>query len=163
MFVIALVSTLLHISTVAAKPQGTISGYNREDERYAHILKYDNINHGDGTYSYNYETSNGIAAEENGYLRGRGSDNEIQTVQGSYQYYSPEGQLIRVVYIADENGFQPSGEHLPTPPPIPPAIQKSLDIIYANAAKQTANQGGQNQGHYQRPSNTNQPPRRGGY
>lgn len=29
-----------------------------------------------------------------------------------------------------------TGEHLPTPPPIPPAIQKALAIIYANAAKQ---------------------------
>ncbi|OXA57969.1 Endocuticle structural glycoprotein SgAbd-2 [Folsomia candida] len=105
---------------VSCKPQ---SGYNsRQDERYAHILRYDNINHGDGTYSYNYETSNGIKAEENGYLKGRGTNNEIQTVQGSYQYYSPEGELIRVVYTADENGFNPSGDHLPTPPPIPPVI-----------------------------------------
>ncbi|EDW40233.1 GL25146 [Drosophila persimilis] len=44
-------------------------------------------------------------------------------------YYSPESQLIQLTYTADENGFQPQGEHLPTPPPIPEAILKSLEWI----------------------------------
>lgn len=88
-------------------------------------------------------------------------------MQGSYSYTSPEGQLITVTYIADENGtgssypsyatcatpakaishshsfanaannfsltltlgFRAEGAHLPTPPPIPEAIQKSLALI----------------------------------
>jgi len=85
------VGTLLGI----AKGQYGYSQQQRDYERNAGILRYENINNGDGTYQYNYETSNGLAAEESGFLRNPGTDYEVQTVRGSYQYYSPEGQLIR--------------------------------------------------------------------
>ncbi|KAH8239972.1 hypothetical protein KR032_009861, partial [Drosophila birchii] len=73
----------------------------------------------DGSYNYQFETSNGIAQQEQG-VGG-------YYASGSSQYYTPEGQLIQLTYTADENGFQPQGEHLPTPPPIPEAILKSLE------------------------------------
>ncbi|VEN55077.1 unnamed protein product, partial [Callosobruchus maculatus] len=50
--------------------------------------------------------------------------------QGSYSYTDKEGNQISLTYVADdEGGFQPQGAHLPTPPPIPPNIQKALDWI----------------------------------
>lgn len=95
------------------------------------ILSYENENNGDGSYKWSYETGkcirigriqfwkrlillirlvhteNGIKAEEQGELKNKGTDNEIQSVRGSYSYTGPDGVLYEVTYIADENGFQP--------------------------------------------------------
>jgi hypothetical protein len=35
--------------------------------------------------------------------------------------------VYTVRYTADENGYRAEGVHLPTPPPIPDAIAKSLE------------------------------------
>ena len=84
-------------------------------------------------YFPRYETANGIQADEQGQQRqvpdehGRVEQGTVS--QGSYSYTSPEGQLITVTYTADENGFRAEGAHLPTPPPVPPAIQMALDLI----------------------------------
>ncbi|XP_053666563.1 probable serine/threonine-protein kinase yakA [Anopheles marshallii] len=94
------------------------------------ITSYSNDVSYDGSYSYAYTTGDGQQQQAQGYLKNAGlKDLEAQSVQGSYSYTSPEGQLITVTYIADENGFRAEGAHLPTPPPIPEAIQKSLALI----------------------------------
>lgn len=59
-------------------------------------------------------------------------ETEALEVQGSVQYTADDGTPISLTYLANENGFQPQGAHLPTPPPIPPAIQRALDFIAAN-------------------------------
>ena len=78
---------------------------------------------------FSYETGDGTRAQEQGYLKnaGAGPDAEVQTVQGSYSYTGPDGNTISLSYTADENGFVPQGDHLPTPPPIPEAILRSLE------------------------------------
>lgn len=73
---------------------------------------------------HSYETENGIAAQELGKLRGSG-DNAVLEVQGDFSYTSPEGQRIALTYVADDTGFHPAGD-IPTPPPIPLAIQRAL-------------------------------------
>ncbi|XP_017785742.1 PREDICTED: larval cuticle protein LCP-17-like [Nicrophorus vespilloides] len=78
-----------------------------------------------------YETSNGIFAQEQGEIHQVSQDQVVKTAQGSFQYTSPEGQPISISYVADENGFQPQGD-LPTPPPVPAAIQKAIDYILAH-------------------------------
>lgn len=84
-------------------------------------------------FTFSYETGNGITAEESGFLKNAGqADQEAQVAQGQSSYTSPEGQQIRLAYIADENGFQPQGSHLPVPPPIPEAIMRALEYIAAH-------------------------------
>ncbi|KAJ8947815.1 hypothetical protein NQ314_008538 [Rhamnusium bicolor] len=78
-----------------------------------------------------YETGNGISANERGDLIGSGPDAGI-AAQGAYQYTSPEGVPVSIQYLADQNGFQPSGNVLPTPPPIPEAILRSLQYNEAH-------------------------------
>ena len=50
------------------------------------------------------------------------------SVSGSYSYIGDDGQTYTVTYTADENGFHAEGAHLPTPPPIPEEILKSLQL-----------------------------------
>jgi hypothetical protein len=79
-----------------------------------------------------YETENGITAQEEGSIKNRGQQDEASIVQGAFTYTSPEGIPIKVTYIADEDGFRAEGAHLPTPPPIPEAIVRSLEYNRAH-------------------------------
>lgn len=45
------------------------------------------------------------------------------------QYNAPDGTPIAISWTADEFGTQVAGTHIPTPPPIPPAIQRALEWI----------------------------------
>ncbi|XP_056629908.1 pupal cuticle protein 20-like [Diorhabda sublineata] len=110
------------------------------------ILRLDNNNEGEGTYHYQYETGNGISAQEQGDARGDGTKSN-----GGFSYTSPEGQQIRLTYTADENGFHPEGSHLPTPPPIPEAILRSIQQNLAEEARGVSDDGsyrGDNSGGY---------------
>ncbi|BET00890.1 Cuticular protein [Nesidiocoris tenuis] len=101
------------------------------------IVSYVNENNYDGSYRYSYETGNGIVASEQGYLKNPGQkDLEAQTAQGSYSYTAPDGTPITVTWYADETGFHAEGAHLPTPPPIPEAIARSLQATGAPQAIQ---------------------------
>lgn len=64
--------------------------------------------------------SNGISQDEQGTLTQLvDADNKpVQaiTVKGSYSYVGPDGQKVVLDYVADQNGFQPQGSHLPVAP-----------------------------------------------
>ncbi|KAK4879337.1 hypothetical protein RN001_007483 [Aquatica leii] len=81
----------------------------------------------DGSYNYNYETGHGIVAQQRGYVKNLGNpQTEAQVVEGSYSYIGPDGIQYTVNYVADENGFHAQGAHIPKPPPVPEAIQRSI-------------------------------------
>lgn len=58
-----------------------------------------------------------------------------EAVSGSYSYTGPDGVQYSISYTADEEGFHPQGAHLPTPPPIPPEIQRGVELALAAEAR----------------------------
>jgi len=56
-------------------------------------------------------------------------------VSGSFSYTGSDGAQYSISYTADENGFHPQGAHLPTPPPIPPEIQRGVELALAAEAR----------------------------
>lgn len=94
----------------------------------------------DGSYQSSYETGNGISAQESGVLKSVGQET-AEEVSGSFKYSAPDGTPIQLTYIANENGFQPQGAHLPVAPapePIPAYIARALDWIAAHPYKEEA-------------------------
>ncbi|KAJ8925216.1 hypothetical protein NQ315_001402 [Exocentrus adspersus] len=105
------------------------------DPKTAQILRQDSDISPDGSYQYGFETDNGIAVQSTGTLgQSNGPDPPAVNAAGSFQYTAPDGQVIQTSYVANENGFQAQGNGLPTPPPIPIAIQRSLEYNEAHPA-----------------------------
>ncbi|KAG5877067.1 hypothetical protein JTB14_014550 [Gonioctena quinquepunctata] len=98
------------------------------------IVKYDNEGvNPDGSYQWLYETGNGISAQERGQVKVGAKPEEAELeVAGSYEYTKEDGSKVQVSYISNKDGFQPQGDILPTPHPIPEAIQRALEWIAAH-------------------------------
>ncbi|CAG9127088.1 hypothetical protein JYU34_016413 [Plutella xylostella] len=123
MWVLVLTGVVALAAAAPQKPGG---------DQVVAIIKQDFDQQVDGSYRYSFEAENGIKAEETGTLKkASGPDaSDVIIAQGAYSYTAPDGTQISLNYIADdEGGFKPEGAHLPTPPPIPPAIQKALDYL----------------------------------
>ncbi|EDS32500.1 pupal cuticle protein 78E [Culex quinquefasciatus] len=97
----------------------------------AQIIASDSEVNPDGSYRWNYETSNGIRAQEEG-VGG-------QSAQGSASWTDRDGTPIQLTYVADVNGFQPQGAHLPREGPAPAHVLKTLEFIRANPPKDDPN------------------------
>lgn len=57
---------------------------------------------------YSYKTSNDLEREETGEVVNVGREDEHIVVRGFYSYIDVNGEVQRVMYTADENGYQPS-------------------------------------------------------
>ncbi|CAK1553606.1 unnamed protein product [Leptosia nina] len=101
------------------------------DARSAETVRYGNEIEADGAYNYFFETNNGIAAQAQGIPRAFGGNPPVvpDVAQGSFSWTSPEGEVIAITYVADENGYQPSGNAIPQPPEIPAQIARALEYI----------------------------------
>ncbi|XP_055629206.1 endocuticle structural glycoprotein SgAbd-2-like [Toxorhynchites rutilus septentrionalis] len=82
----------------------------------------------DGSFKFAYESGNGIQVHEQGHVKNLGDkEHETNVAHGSFSYIDPHGVPVSLSYVADENGFQAHGSHIPTPPPLP----KELVEAYA--------------------------------
>ena len=100
--------------------------YEEKPRKHIVILKSESHTDKDGSYKYAFEAANGIQQQEHGYVKNAGvKDHEIQVAEGYYSYTDEHGHQVGVHYIADENGFRATGDHLPTPPPIPEALREA--------------------------------------
>ncbi|CAH0627165.1 unnamed protein product [Chrysodeixis includens] len=115
----------------APRPQAVVVNRVANNDQAANIIRYDSDVGPDGSYSYAVETDNGIAAQAQGTPRDFGGNPPIVPVvaQGSFSWVAPDGQNIAISYIADENGYQPSGDAIPTPPPVPAQIARALEYL----------------------------------
>ncbi|EDW50680.1 larval cuticle protein 65Ab1 [Drosophila sechellia] len=76
------------------------------------ILRQDSKVEADN-YTYSFGTSDGTSKDEQGELKSIGPDAQAIVARGQFSYTGPDGVVYTVSYVADENGFQPQGSHLP--------------------------------------------------
>ncbi|KAJ8954437.1 hypothetical protein NQ318_011113 [Aromia moschata] len=115
--VVALFCTIVAVSFAAPQYNNGLQRTSQNlDPRQAAILRFESDIFPDGRYHYAYDTENGISAEESG------EQNPLGIISEPMRWEGTNTHLPRVDYTADENGYHPVGDVLPTPPPIPEAI-----------------------------------------
>lgn len=112
------------LNLAIARPQGQFESSTTP----ASILEYTVADDGVGNFNYAYKTSDGISESAQGNLKevlipkyddkGQrvGDERAMGLVQqGSYSYTGDDGRVYTVNWVADEEGFKPSGDHIPKP------------------------------------------------
>ncbi|XP_017071035.1 endocuticle structural protein SgAbd-6 [Drosophila eugracilis] len=95
-------SMALLFALASARPQNDVE-----------VLEYESENTGLGGYKFSYKLSDGTSRTEEGVVNNAGTDNESISIRGSVSWVAPDGQTYTINFVADENGFQPEGAHLP--------------------------------------------------
>ncbi|XP_045583455.2 endocuticle structural glycoprotein SgAbd-8, partial [Procambarus clarkii] len=72
--------------------------------------------HPDGSYSFNFETDNGISRYEQGTPQGEAG---AVAMQGGWSFTFPDGTPAVFKFVADELGYRVESPLLPTPHPLP--------------------------------------------
>ncbi|XP_047478547.1 cuticle protein AMP1A-like [Penaeus chinensis] len=94
----------------------------RPQEDPVAILRDDCQDDGEGNFKYEFESADGTFVSAIGTPGAKGQSN----IQGSYRFTLPDGTIAEVTYIANENGFQPQSDLLPTRRPNTAAANNNL-------------------------------------
>ncbi|KAG4077004.1 hypothetical protein HA402_015991 [Bradysia odoriphaga] len=147
------VLVLAVIGTQAAPQFQPAEAAQQPDVPSITILSQTDVIGADGSFNNSFEASNGIKQQNSGFLKrvlvpqtredgtdtGEKVEGDIVVQTGSYSFTGDDGVVYTITYIADENGFQPQGEHIPTPPAIPAQILDSLKLSAEEASQQQQN------------------------
>ncbi|XP_064084531.1 cuticle protein AM1159-like [Macrobrachium nipponense] len=100
-------------------------------DRLATITLDERVDNGDGTFTYAFASDNGIEAQVAGAPGQEGQSN----MQGFYLLPRGDGSFARVEFVANEVGFQPQSDLLPTPHPLPEHVYELLRIAEEQRAQ----------------------------
>ncbi|KAJ8889180.1 hypothetical protein PR048_008674 [Dryococelus australis] len=117
------------LAAALAAPQAPLLKLNPNEP--IPIVAQSSVQNEDGSFQNSYESADGTKVDAAGLQKAVGPKGEAGTaIQGAYSFYI-DNVLYTLTYVADENGFQPQANYLPTPPPIP---EKILEALAYNAA-----------------------------
>lgn len=81
-------------------------------------------------FFYNsFEAGNGLKFNQHGSQKEVEPGKSGTVAEGTFSYTDAEGNPVEVSYVADENGYQPKGNIIPTAPPLPPSVARQLEYI----------------------------------
>merc|ERR1712142_1245183 len=72
------------------------------------ILRQETTGEG-ANFNHVFESEDGVVVKSSGSVGSAGQAN----LAGSYSFADEQGGILTIRYVADENGFQPQGDHLP--------------------------------------------------
>merc|ERR1711970_1648776 len=120
MKVSAIVAALMALAGLAAgAPQQLVS-----------VTRDDSVAPVGAVFRTDFALDNGVSVQEEGQPGIEGQANHA----GSYSFTDPAtGETFTVNFVADERGFQPTGDHLPVAPPLPPHAIAQIEFAAEQA------------------------------
>ncbi|XP_064084533.1 cuticle protein AMP2-like [Macrobrachium nipponense] len=112
------------VAVAVAAPQS-------DRDRNANIIKDERVDQGDGNFRYSFAADNGLETEVEGAPGSEGQSN----MRGYYLLPLDGGGFARVEFVANEVGFQPVSDVLPTPHPLPEHVHELLRIAERQRAE----------------------------
>ncbi|XP_050437329.1 endocuticle structural glycoprotein SgAbd-8-like isoform X2 [Adelges cooleyi] len=107
-------ATVLYSMVVNVVLSSATLQYTNTEPLPVALIRHDHVVDNNGQFALAFESADGISQSKQGALvLNDEGDGYVMIQQGSYEYRSPEGILVRMVYRADKNGFHVTGFPLP--------------------------------------------------